>query len=178
MTGAVRPSRPDPGDFQPPTLEALPEAVARNVAIARARTRALIMAVVKADGYGHEAGMVAQAAVVAGALAVVALWYEATRFDGEWPTTGGDTAIGLAVTAAAGIVALAVAVVVGYAALEGVPNENPAWPPGFAAGAVLAPLPAPLMPEAFREGGPPVAYATALGFLLSFMVSSTAHPLS
>jgi alanine racemase len=48
-------------------LEALPEAVARNVAIARARTRALIMAVVKADGYGHGAGMVAQAAVVAGA---------------------------------------------------------------------------------------------------------------
>jgi alanine racemase len=67
VTGAVRPSRPDPGNFQPPTLEALPEAVARNVAIARARTRALIMAVVKADGYGHGAGMVAQAAVVAGA---------------------------------------------------------------------------------------------------------------
>lgn len=67
MTRAVRPSRPDPGDFQPPTLEALPEAVARNVAIARARTRALIMAVVKADGYGHGAGMVARAAVVAGA---------------------------------------------------------------------------------------------------------------
>jgi ZIP family zinc transporter len=75
-------------------------------------------------------------------------------------------------------VLLAVAVIVGYAALEGVPNENLAWPLGFAAGAVLASLADTLMPEAFKEGGPPVAYATALGFLLSFMVSSTAHPLS
>lgn len=37
MTGALGRSRPDLGDFQPPTLETLPEAVARNVAIARAR---------------------------------------------------------------------------------------------------------------------------------------------
>jgi hypothetical protein len=28
------------------------------------------------------------------------------------------------------------------------------------------------MPEAYREGGPTVAYATALGFLLSYMVSA------
>ena len=75
-------------------------------------------------------------------------------------------------------VLLAVAVVVGYAALSGVPHENLAWPLGFAAGAVLASLADTLMPEAFKEGGPPVAYATALGFLLSFMVSSAAHPLS
>jgi hypothetical protein len=39
------------GDFQPLTLETLPEAVPRNVAIARARTRARIMAVVP----GHAA---------------------------------------------------------------------------------------------------------------------------
>lgn len=67
MTGAFGRSCPDPGDVQPPTLETLPEAVARNVAIARARTRARIMAVVKADGYGHGACTVAQAAVAAGA---------------------------------------------------------------------------------------------------------------
>jgi alanine racemase len=48
-------------------LETLPEAVARNVAIARKRTRARIMAVVKADGYGHGAITVARAAVAAGA---------------------------------------------------------------------------------------------------------------
>jgi alanine racemase len=38
-----------------------------NVAIARARTRARIMAVVKANGYGHGACAVAQTAVAAGA---------------------------------------------------------------------------------------------------------------
>jgi alanine racemase len=67
VIGAFGRSRPDLGDFQPPTLETLPLAVARNVAIARAWTRARIMAVVKADGYGHGACTVAQAAVAAGA---------------------------------------------------------------------------------------------------------------
>jgi hypothetical protein len=60
VTGAFGRSRPDLGDFQPPTLETLPEAVARNVAIARAWTRTRIMGVVKADGYGHGACTVAQ----------------------------------------------------------------------------------------------------------------------
>jgi ZIP family zinc transporter len=67
---------------------------------------------------------------------------------------------------------LAVAVVVGYVALEGVGHESLSWPLGFAAGAVLASLADTLMPEAFGEGGPPVAYATALGFLTSFLVSA------
>lgn len=69
-------------------------------------------------------------------------------------------------------VLLAIAVVVGYAALEGVSDSTLSWPLGFAAGAVLASLADTLMPEAFSEGGPPVAYATALGFLLSFLVSA------
>lgn len=42
----------------------------------------------------------------------------------------------------------------------------------WTATAVLASLADTLMPEAFSEGGPPVAYATALGFLLSFLVSA------
>lgn len=69
-------------------------------------------------------------------------------------------------------VLLAVAVVVGYAALEGVGEDALSWPLGFAAGAVLASLADTLMPEAFGEGGPPVAYATALGFLASFLISA------
>jgi ZIP family zinc transporter len=67
---------------------------------------------------------------------------------------------------------LAASVVVGYAALEGVDHETLAWPLGFAAGAVLASLADTLMPEAYGEGGPPVAYATALGFLASFLISA------
>ncbi|APU15867.1 MULTISPECIES: alanine racemase [Actinoalloteichus] len=52
---------------RPPTLETLPLAVAANLASARARTRSAIMAVVKADGYGHGAVPIATAAVDAGA---------------------------------------------------------------------------------------------------------------
>jgi zinc transporter, ZIP family len=43
----------------------------------------------------------------------------------------------------------------------------------FAGGAVLASLAATLMPEAYREGGPFVAFATAAGFLLSFLLASS-----
>ncbi|MEX2449139.1 MAG: hypothetical protein WD404_10420 [Solirubrobacterales bacterium] len=67
---------------------------------------------------------------------------------------------------------LAAAVVVGYVALKGVGDNALSWPLGFAAGAVLASLADTLMPEAYREGGPPVAYATALGFLASFLISA------
>jgi zinc transporter, ZIP family len=69
-------------------------------------------------------------------------------------------------------VLLAIAVVVGYVALEGVSENALSWPLGFAAGAVLASLADTLMPEAYSEGGPPVAYATALGFLASFLISA------
>lgn len=67
---------------------------------------------------------------------------------------------------------LAVAVVAGYGALQDVSDPGIAWPLGFAAGAVLASLADTLMPEAFKEGGPPVAYMTALGFLTSFLISA------
>lgn len=69
-------------------------------------------------------------------------------------------------------VVLAVAVVAGYVALEGVGRDSLGWPLGFAAGAVLASLADTLMPEAYREGGPTIAFATAAGFLLSFLVST------
>ncbi len=55
------------GALPPPTLQTLPGAVAANVVEVRARTRSTIMAVVKADGYGHGAVTVARAAVAAGA---------------------------------------------------------------------------------------------------------------
>jgi alanine racemase len=55
------------GTFRPPTLQTLPVAVTANVVRIRARTQSTIMAVVKADGYGHGAVTVAKAAVAAGA---------------------------------------------------------------------------------------------------------------
>ncbi len=54
-------------DLLPPTLETIPKAIGKNIAIARTRTRSRIMAVVKADGYGHGAITVARAAIAAGA---------------------------------------------------------------------------------------------------------------
>ncbi len=66
MTHSIHPM-PSALRAGPPTLEILPEAVAANMAIARSRTAASIMAVVKADGYGHGAVTVARAAVAAGA---------------------------------------------------------------------------------------------------------------
>ncbi len=54
-------------DVEPPTLATLPGEVMRNLEIARTKTRSRVMAVVKADGYGHGAITVARAAVAAGA---------------------------------------------------------------------------------------------------------------
>lgn len=69
-------------------------------------------------------------------------------------------------------VLLAIAVVAGYALLDEVDHEVLAWPLGFAAGAVLASLADTLMPEAYRDGGPWIAYLTALGFLAAFLISA------
>lgn len=68
-------------------------------------------------------------------------------------------------------VASTAAVLIGYVALDEVSASTLAWPLSFAAGAVLAALADTLMPQAFSEGGPTVAYSTALGFLASFSVS-------
>jgi ZIP family zinc transporter len=74
----------------------------------------------------------------------------------------------------AAAVLLAIPVIVGYASLENVPDETLAIPLGFAAGAVLASLADTVMPEAYRDanGNKWIAMATALGFLLSFLVSA------
>lgn len=67
--------------------------------------------------------------------------------------------------------ASATALLIGYVALDEVGPSALVWPLSFAAGAVLAALADTLMPQAFSEGGPTVAYSTALGFLASFSVS-------
>jgi alanine racemase len=67
VTSTLGISQPRSADLLPPTLQTIPEAIGMNIAIARARTRSRIMAVVKADGYGHGAITVARAAIAAGA---------------------------------------------------------------------------------------------------------------
>ena len=67
---------------------------------------------------------------------------------------------------------LVVAVMVGAGPLANSDPETISLPLAFAAGAVIASLADTLMPEAYKEGGPTVALATAAGFLLSFLVST------
>jgi zinc transporter, ZIP family len=68
---------------------------------------------------------------------------------------------------------LTLAVVVGRIALADAADQLLAWPLAIAGGAVLASLADTLMPEAFEHGQPLNAYATALGFFLSFALSAT-----
>lgn len=67
---------------------------------------------------------------------------------------------------------LAAAVVAGYAALSGATSGALSLLQSFAAGAVIASLADTLMPDAYRNGGSKVAFATAAGFFASFVLSS------
>lgn len=67
MTALLAPERATLSRLHAPTLCTLPDAVAENVRRVRTATSARIMAVVKADGYGHGAVPVARAAIAAGA---------------------------------------------------------------------------------------------------------------
>jgi ZIP family zinc transporter len=66
---------------------------------------------------------------------------------------------------------LAAAVGVGNTALSSAGEEPLAVLLAFAGGAVLASLADTLMPDVYREGGAWVAFATAAGFLLSFLIA-------
>ena len=68
-------------------------------------------------------------------------------------------------------VLLAASVVVGRGLLGGASPGVLAVLLGFAGGAVLASLADTVMPEAFKHGGPYVAFATVAGFLLSYVVA-------
>ncbi len=66
---------------------------------------------------------------------------------------------------------LTVAVVVGKVLFMGVSENALAFARAFVAGAVLASLADTVMPDAYRQGGSMVAFATAAGFLLTFLIS-------
>ncbi|WP_308259177.1 alanine racemase [Pseudonocardia sp. H11422] len=59
MNRTINIAQTDTASLLPPTLQTIPAAIGKNIAIARSRSRARIMAVVKADGYGHGATTVA-----------------------------------------------------------------------------------------------------------------------
>ena len=80
------------------------------------------------------------------------------------------------VLAAWGAVAVActVATVLGYALLSGLPSHLIGGMLALAAGGILAMLADTMMPEAFQNGGPLVALATAVGFACAFLLSHLA----
>ena len=68
-------------------------------------------------------------------------------------------------------VILAIAVVLGRAALSGASEHTLSFCLAFAGGAVLASLADTLMPEAFEHGRPMNSFATGVGFFVSFMLA-------
>lgn len=69
------------------------------------------------------------------------------------------------------VVACTLATVAGYALLGGLSPELIGALLALAAGGILALLADTLMPEAFENGGPVVAMATAIGFACAFLLS-------
>jgi ZIP family zinc transporter len=67
--------------------------------------------------------------------------------------------------------ASALAALLGYFFLDGAPVDLIALNQSFAAGAILTMLASTMMPEAYDEGGQLVGLVTAVGFLLSFVLS-------
>lgn len=65
-------------------------------------------------------------------------------------------------------IGLVLAVVIGYAAFSGISNTTLALIRAVGGGAVLASLAVEIMPDAYDEGGPLVAFATAVGFATTF----------
>ncbi|WP_226010966.1 ZIP family metal transporter [Halomicrobium salinisoli] len=71
-------------------------------------------------------------------------------------------------------VLLALAVVAGQTFFAGVDRTVLALVEGFAAGAVLASVADEMLPDAYEEGGPVVALATAAGFFMTFLLQHAA----
>ncbi len=131
------------------TLDGLPENVAMGVGLIESGSATLLVAIFASNFPEATVGAQKMREAGLGANRVLAIW-------------------------SATAVLLALAVIVGYGAFDGLSDRALSLPLGFAAGAVLASLADTLMPEAFAEAqsNPRIAYFTALGFLLSFLVST------
>lgn len=129
------------------TLDGVPENLALGVSLVGETSYALLIAIV-ASNFPEATG-------------------SATLMRGE----GRSTAYILGLWTAAGLL-LALSVVLGYAVLDSASGGTLALLLGFAGGAVLASLANTVLPEAFKQGGPWVAFATVAGFLVSYIVAS------
>ena len=67
---------------------------------------------------------------------------------------------------------LVLALVAGRFAADVASEQSLGMLSAFAAGAVLASVADSMMPEAYAEGGPLVAFATSAGFLLAYALTT------
>lgn len=128
------------------TLDGVPENTALGVSLTAAGSVALLMAVFASNFPEALSGAVSMREQGWSRGKVIGLWAGAT-------------------------VLLAAAVVLGRLAFAGATPMQLALPLAFAGGAVLASVIDTLAPEAFSNGGPSVALASAAGFFTTFMLS-------
>ena len=128
------------------TLDGVPENTALGVSLTTAGSVALLAAVFASNFPEALAGAASMRQQGRSRLGVIGLWAGAT-------------------------VLLAAAVVIGRLAFAGATPPHPALPLASAGGAVLASVIDTLAPEAFGDGGPFVALASAAGFFTAFLLS-------
>jgi ZIP family zinc transporter len=129
------------------TLDGVPENLALGVGLVESGSYALLASIVVSnlpEGFGGAARMREGGA-------------SSSRILSVW---GGTAAL------------LAVALVAGRLVADVASEQSLGLLAGFAAGAVLASLADSVMPEAYAEGGPLVAFATSGGFLVAFALTT------
>lgn len=128
------------------TLDGVPENLALGVSLVEGGSVALLVAVLVSNFPEALAGAASMRAQGRSRRSTIGLWAGATAL-------------------------LALAVVAGRVLFAGSEPSRLALPLAFAAGAVLASVIDTLAPEAFRDGGPYVALASAAGFFTAFLLS-------
>ena len=125
------------------TLDGVPENLALGVGLAESASYALLASIVLSNLPEAFSGAAKMREGGASSARVLSVW--------------GVTAV-----------LLAVALLVGRVAANVAPDQWLGMLTAFAAGAVLASLADSVMPQAYAEGGPVVAFATSGGFLLAY----------
>jgi len=142
---------------------------------ARAGVGLPLLAAVTLDGIPENAALGVSLIEEASATLLVAIFFsnlpESLVGSNSMIREGRSKSFAIAIWGACAVI-LALAVVAGRLALEGVDAKTLAVLLSFAGGAVLASLADTLMPEAFEQGRPYNAFATAAGFFLSFVIAT------
>jgi ZIP family zinc transporter len=129
------------------TLDGIPENLALGVGLAESASYALLASIVISNFPEAFGGAAQMRAGGASAARVLSVW---------------------GLTAAL----LVVALVAGRIAADVASQESLGMLTAFAAGAVLASLADSVMPEAYAEGGPLIAFATSGGFLVAYALTT------